>query len=396
MNNNNTKFYSKDNADNEQIIESGDIFFFYRPKIETEEVKDIEDVQRFYMVMSQDISSSSKDNKNKNKDKNYRLFLLGRKKMPEIVKGKSTSEERNWALNILSSSNPEEIYSELLSAEYSTKTKGKRRIAAAQPAGEGKYSIIKHDGHTELAYMLEIPEVPGPTQTEFEIKKEASYIVSVKNPDIVIPGYEAFSKKGDDGDGRKPNYPKHIRDKLGKNRRWINVDDSEIINYENTQLLLIGARKRNVEEELGIEIDEEKENRNSADIFKELKIKKEEIPLQPFLKDKFPKGEEIPMSTSGIKEIPSDKAPGVKGGQKGGKVAATKSTSAAAIAKMFSGINLPMTKKEIVKFANNKVKSKSTIAEDIVDNEILNILNELPEKIYHKITDIEKEVGKLR
>src|SRR5918993_3077545 len=128
-NNNNNKFYSKNNADNEQIIESGDIFFFYRPKIETEEVKDIEDVQRFYMIMSQDISSSSKDNKNKNKDKNYRLFLLGRKKMPEIVKGKSTSEERNWALNILSSSNLEEIHNELLAAEYTTKTRGKRRLA---------------------------------------------------------------------------------------------------------------------------------------------------------------------------------------------------------------------------------------------------------------------------
>jgi hypothetical protein len=390
--NNNNKFNSKNNADNnEQIIENGDIFFFYRPKIETEEVKDIEDVQRFYMIMSQDISRISKDNKNKNKDKNYRLFLLGRKKMPEIVKGKSTSEERNWALNILCSSNPEEIHNELLSAEYSTKTKGKRRIAAAQPAGEGKYSIIKHDGHTELAYILEIPEVPGPTQTEFEIKKEASYIVSVKNPEIVIPGYEVFSKK--DG-GRKPNYPKHIRDKFGENKRWINVDDSEILNYQNTQLLLIGARKRNVEEELGIDIDEEKENRNSADIFKELKIKKEEIPLQPFLKGKFPKEEDIPMS-SGIKEIPSDKAPGVKGGQKGGKVAATKSTSAAAIAKMLSGITLPMTKKEIVKFVHDKIKSKKSKVED-TSSEILNILNELPEKTYHKITDIEKEVGKLK
>jgi hypothetical protein len=390
--NNNNKFNSKNNADNnEQIIENGDIFFFYRPKIETEEVKDIEDVQRFYMIMSQDISRISKDNKNKNKDKNYRLFLLGRKKMPEIVKGKSTSEERNWALNILCSSNPEEIHNELLSAEYSTKTKGKRRIAAAQPAGEGKYSIIKHDGHTELAYILEIPEVPGPTQTEFEIKKEASYIVSVKNPEIVIPGYEVFSKK--DG-GRKPNYPKHIRDKFGENKRWINVDDSEILNYQNTQLLLIGARKRNVEEELGIDIDEEKENRNSADIFKELKIKKEEIPLQPFLKGKFPKEEDIPMSR-GIKEIPSDKAPGVKGGQKGGKVAATKSTSAAAIAKMLSGITLPMTKKEIVKFVHDKIKSKKSKVED-TSSEILNILNELPEKTYHKITDIEKEVGKLK
>lgn len=391
-NNNNNKSNSKNDYDNERIIESGDIFFFFRPKIDTEEVKDIEDVQRFYMVMSQDISSN-KDKNNKNKGKNYRLFLLGRKKMPEIVKGKSTSEERNWALNILSSSNPEEIHNELLSVEYLTKTKGKRRVPAAQPAGEGKYSIIKHDGHTELAYILEIPQVPGPIQTEFEIKKEASYIVSVKNPEISIPGYEVFSKK----DGRKPNYPQHIRDKFGENRRWINVEDSEILNYENTQLLLIGARRKNVEEELGIEVDEEKEDKNSADIFKELNIRKEEIPLQPFLKGKFPKEGEIPMS-SDIKEISSEKAPGVKGGQKGGKVAATKASSAAAIAKMLSGIDLPMNKTEILKFASHKEKknkNKSKVEED-VNYEILDILDRLPDKIYHKITDIEKEVGKLR
>ena len=61
------------------------------------------------------------------------------------------------------------------------------------PAGEGKYSIVKHDGHTELAYLLELPEIPGPTQREFEIKKEASYIISVKNPDINVPGFAAFS-----------------------------------------------------------------------------------------------------------------------------------------------------------------------------------------------------------
>ena len=373
------------NYDSERFIESGDIFFFYRPKIDTKEVKDIEDVQRFYMVTCNDINKNT--NKNKNKNKNYRLFMLGSKKMPEIVEGKSGSEERNWALNILTTSNSDEIHNELLlPVEYTTKTRGKRRLPAAQPAGEGKYSILRHDGHTELAYILEIPEIPGPIQTEFEIKKEASYIVSVKNPEIFIPGYDAFSKKD-----RKPNYPKHIKEKFGE-KRWINVDDPEILDYENTQLLLIGARKRNVEEELGIEIDDEKENKNSADIFKELKIKKEEIPLRPFLKGKFPKEEEIPMS-QGLKKIPSEKAPGVKGGQKGGKIAAIKAPSAAAIAKMLSGIHFPVTKTELVKFAHKKDKSK------VVENaneEIFDILGKLPEKTYYKITDVEIEVGKLR
>jgi len=200
------------NYDSERFIESGDIFFFYRPKIDTKEVKDIEDVQRFYMVTCNDINKNT--NKNKNKNKNYRLFMLGSKKMPEIVEGKSGSEERNWALNILTTSNSDEIHNELLlPVEYTTKTRGKRRLPAAQPAGEGKYSILRHDGHTELAYILEIPEILGPIQTEFEIKKEASYIISVKNPEIFIPGYDAFSKKD-----RKPNYPKHIKEKFGEKR----------------------------------------------------------------------------------------------------------------------------------------------------------------------------------
>jgi len=368
------------NYDSKRVLESGDIFFFYRPKIDTEEVHDIDDVQRFYMITCKDINNDE----NKNRNNNYRLFLLGAKKMPEIVERKSGSEERNWALNILTTSNPDKIHNELLiPAEYTTKTRGKRRISPAQPAGEGKYLIIRHDGHTELAYILEIPEIPGKTQIEFEIKKEASYIVSVKNPEIFIPGYVAFSKKD-----KKPDYPKHIKEKFGE-KRWINVDDPEILDYENTQLLLIGARKRNVEEELGIEIDEERENKISTEMFKDLKIKKEEIPLQSFLKGKFPKKEEISMAL-GIKEIPSKNAPGVEGGKEGGKVAATKSSSAAAIAKILAGINLPINKSDLLKFAH---KNKTQVKESDI---ILDILDELPEKTYHKITDIEVEFGKLR
>jgi hypothetical protein len=36
-----------------EILEQGDIYFFYRPKKNVEEVKGIEDVRRFFMVTSQ-------------------------------------------------------------------------------------------------------------------------------------------------------------------------------------------------------------------------------------------------------------------------------------------------------------------------------------------------------
>ena len=377
----------KDNKES-QIIEHGDIFFFYRPKVDTEEVEDIEDVQRFYMITSPEngdgrSSEGGKTKNKKNRQDIYRLFLVGQKQLPEIVEGKSTSKERNWALNTLTTSNAEDIHKELLAAEYTTETRGKRRIAAAAPAGEGKYSIVKHNGHTELAYLLELPEIPGPTQREFEIKKEASYIISVKNPNISVPGFAAFSS------GKKPEYPRHLMEKFG-DRRWINVEDPELLNYENTQLLLIGARKKDVEEELGIDIDEQKETETSADIFKELKIKREQVPLKPLLKGKFPEKEEIPMAQE-VKQLSSEEAPGRRGGKIGGKAAATRAASAAAIAKVLSGIEFPKDKREIVNYVeNNKQKV------DEAEEEVLDTIKEIPDKKYHNMVEVEEALGQIR
>ena len=96
----------------EKVIEHGDIFFFYRPKVGTEEVNNIEDVQRFYMVTSPDNSNI------------HRVFLIGQKQLPQIIEGRPDSEERNWALNIVTSSHPDEVRKEFLPVEYKTQTRG--------------------------------------------------------------------------------------------------------------------------------------------------------------------------------------------------------------------------------------------------------------------------------
>jgi hypothetical protein len=367
----------EDSKESQSIVEHGDIFFFYRPKVGTEEVEDIGDVQRFYMVTSPEDGGERRSNKDI-----YRLFLVGQKQLPEIIEGKSTSKERNWALNILTTSNPDDIHKELLPAEYTTETRGKRRIAAAAPAGEGKYFIVKHDGHTELAYLLELPETPGPTQKEFEIKKEASYIISVKNPKIKVPGFAAFSED------KKPQYSKDLIEKFG-DRRWINVDDSELLNYENVQLLLIGARKKDVEEELGIDIDEQKETEKSADIFKELKIKRDQVPLKALLKGKFPEKEEVPMAQE-VKQLSPEEVPGGKGSKKGGKAAANKAASAAAIAKVLSGIDFPKDKHAIISYAEKNKHKLSGI------EEILDVIKQIPDKSYHGMVEVEQALGAIR
>lgn len=380
---------AKQNTVTSKQIEYGDIFFFFRPKIEaTEEVKSIEDVQRFYMV------TCPEEGRGKNTKPIYRLFLLGAKQLPEIVEGKSKSTERNWALNILTTSDPEDIKQEILvPAEYSTETRGERRMSAAIPTGEGKYSIVQHDNHTELAYILELPQVPGPTQREFEIKKEASYIVSVKNPDISVPGFAAFSS------ARKPEYSKNIIEKFG-NKRWMNIDDPQLLNYENTQLLLIGARKKDVEEELGIDINEEKETVSSADLYKELKVKRDRIPVKSLLKGEFPGRKELNTSVADAKKLSKDEAPGRKGGKIGGKVASTKAISAAAITKLLNGINLPKSKDGLVEYAE-KVKSKARQTQEQertgVPQDIIDAIKELPsDRSYYTMADVTEALGEIR
>jgi hypothetical protein len=265
-------------------------------------------------------------------------------------------------------------------SEYTTETRGKRRLAAAAPVGEGKYTIVKHGNHTELAYILELPEIPGPTQREFEIKKEASYIISVKNPDVKVPGFAASEKN--------PEYPKALKEKFG-DKRWINVDEPDLLNYENTQLLLIGAKKKDIEEELGVDIDEEKETERSADLFKELKLIKEQVPLKPLLKGKFPGKGEVPMSQE-VKELSKEEYPGAKGGKIGGRAAATKSTSAAAIARMLSGIEFPKNKNELVECAKGN-RDKVDNAESAIDT-----VEKLPTRTYRSMTDVQEALAEIR
>jgi hypothetical protein len=69
----------KEDKRNTQIIEQGDIFFFYRPKVDTEEVKDIKDVQRFYMV-------TSPEKEEEEKKDIYRLFLIGQNNYQRLLK----------------------------------------------------------------------------------------------------------------------------------------------------------------------------------------------------------------------------------------------------------------------------------------------------------------------
>jgi hypothetical protein len=76
-----------------EVLEQGDIYFFYRPKKGAEEVKGIEDVRRFFMVTAPEKSESKENGKNQL----YRLFIIGKKSLPEVRKSEARASERYWA-----------------------------------------------------------------------------------------------------------------------------------------------------------------------------------------------------------------------------------------------------------------------------------------------------------
>jgi hypothetical protein len=251
------------NNNNEaQILEQGDIYFFYRPKKGAEEVKGIEDVRRFFMVTAPEESQL------------YRLFVIGKKSLPEIRETEARASERYWARVGGIFKDASELTKELSSDEF-------RRGDAARPVGEGKYAIVRHhQNHTELAYVLELPNEPGEAQKELGIEKEASYVISVINPKI--PKQSNLPSTDE-----PPKYPQEVLNEFNETENFVSLSkDTKFIDFQNAQIILIGAREGRdvIKNEIGIEI---KEEQSSPDIFDKLKLRREQVPIRPLTEGKL-------------------------------------------------------------------------------------------------------------
>ena len=265
---NNEKEQQQESRYNSEILEYGDIYFFYRPKVGSPNVKSIDDVRRFFMVTVPE-RTTTKNDKEKTNRQLYRLFVIGKKSLPEIRTSEARSSERYWARVGGIFERSEDLTKELLSDEF-------RKGDAARPVGEGKYAIVSHQNHAELAYILELPKEPGEAQKELGIEKEAHYIVTVINPVKPVPeGYPSADQS--------PQYPDSIQQEFRDDENFIPLTRNlDLVNYQNAQIILIGARegKDTIKKDIGIEIKEESD---SADIFSKLRVRKEQIPVRPII-----------------------------------------------------------------------------------------------------------------
>ena len=82
-----------------------------------------------------------------------------------------------------------------------------------------------------------MPSEPGEAQQKLGIQKEASYIISVINPKIPkqsnLPSTE-----------EPPQYPQEVLNQFNESENFVSLSkDTKFIDYQNAQIILIGARE---------------------------------------------------------------------------------------------------------------------------------------------------------
>jgi hypothetical protein len=243
-------------------LERGDMFFFYRPRVGVTEVRSLDDVARFVVVLDPDTRGWD------------RLLVVGRKRQPDPER-----HERAWALVAEVTPRPDELRDGLEARSYETRTRGLRRQPEARPVGEGRYVLADHDGHSHLAYALELPPEPGEAQRLFNLHREASFIVAVRNPDAPAAPGTGLPR------GRRADLPRPLRDRFG-DRRWLPVDDPAMLDHPGIELVLIGAAEQ-VEDELGIQLDTEAETLETSELLADLRLRPGDVPLEPWIEGKL-------------------------------------------------------------------------------------------------------------
>lgn len=246
-----------------ETLERGNVYFFYRPRVEEEEPEGKEDLQNLHLVLSPHGGDD------------YRLGIIGRKRLPDP----EARQERMWGFVEMVTHDPKRIVDALGEEEYETKTRGTRHRPAARPAGEGVYRIVRHDDHTHLVYALELPDEPDEVQRELRVEEEASFILSIKNPEKPAPRNAGLPEE------READYPSDLADRF-RDRRFAEADPPRFLDYEGSQFVLISASE-DVEAELGIELDPARESESTAEIFNDLRLEKSKQPVEPLFEGEW-------------------------------------------------------------------------------------------------------------
>lgn len=243
-----------------EILERGNIYFFYRPAVGEDAPKGLVDVQRFHFVLSPEGRDL------------FRMITVGKKRLPEP----DDAGQRFWGFVEKVGQSSGEMVEELQRGQMRDGFGTKR---TARPAGEGVYALARHGNHAHLFYALELPAEPDEVQRELHIEKQGSYLLSVKNPQAGSPPSVGLE------DERKAEFPDELQELFG-DRRFIPLGTPELLDYEGAELLLMGSDEGPAED-LDVDLRPECESEETANLFQELEIDRERHPVEPLLTGKW-------------------------------------------------------------------------------------------------------------
>ncbi|KAF8846175.1 hypothetical protein BDN67DRAFT_918341 [Paxillus ammoniavirescens] len=308
------------------VIERGHIYFFYRPKVQREEVHSLDDVKNMHMLLvprppefsiagKQPVQPSPEEHEEEltlisegadvipapeTKDqpkKFYRLLIIGKKHLPEAEGGHAAF----WASVIAVGDDLHSLERGFGEKSYETKTRGVRHEGSVRLAGRGVYAIVNKEGAvpsanvTHLGYHLSHPSSPGEVQVALGIHTASSFVVQVKNPLAKVP----YAQRVGLPPGSRAKYPEAILDQVFKRGsrgrqpsglRFVPCGCIELLDYEGAELLLIASRTgasgsdKSLGEGRGEALKEAGEMESQEpveDVFRELAIDKDAIPAEP-------------------------------------------------------------------------------------------------------------------
>lgn len=243
------------------VLEEGTIYFTFRPKVETHDPEGMDDVERFHMILA----PTGK--------KMFRMTVIGRKRLPDVE-----DHERNWGFVEAIKKDAKAMAESLREQSQQTRTRGERTYPAHRAAGQGVYALVQVGRDMHLVYALGQPEKPGPVQKALNIAPEASFVLSVKNPEKGAPPGAGLPEKG------KADYPKS-KQKEFAGRRFA-PSDPGLLDYEGAEFILVGAR-RNPEDQYGLDIEEKADRMSDERIFRQLRMARSRHPTEPLFEGKW-------------------------------------------------------------------------------------------------------------
>ena len=208
------------------VLEKGIIYFFFRGRVGIENPGKTDEVARSYIVLRPIPDGSALKEGPIGDSESLRLLALPKKVLPVSPKDRFMTFVEKAKTTI------DSIKEQLSASDYSTKTAGVRHTPSADPIGEGVYAITQTGRETHLAYILTLPVELNDVQKDIGLGSQGSFLTSAKNPQSAAPANASLPQGAE--------YPQEIQDEFGT-RGWMPLKP-ELLDYDNTQFLLIGHR----------------------------------------------------------------------------------------------------------------------------------------------------------